>query len=565
VVIHSVQLLDLRNLQVLAKVSYVREETVETTLEDVLAQFYEVFEEHAPDSPFITSFDSKVAYVSPLSESRVLVCLGDKKPRDKNQLHRIRRLGNELVEEYEKKSGFDSQAILNELADRFLLSDICLLFFSSRNPSFKNRTGRAITKLTELKQRQESASVSPFKIGPYRVHCIMLNTSDSLNDLSPGAIESVDVASIVFSETQTTEETVERLAKQLHAELSVPILIVPGSDNELQVCREFEERLDLMLCDSASDDPIALILSVLAIAGFSDMHPELAMERWRIKSLEPATEHEESITHVSEPQGHQEFLVIDKRVAETRYAYLYEEATEHQRAPNVIAAISTFHLDSDLEETFVIRTGECGYAIVEQDDLLFTLITGPTQDLEYIRSQFSRLPALYLEDPPPTLSNPHDLYNHPPFTLKLLATIPPHHWPSREVPSRLDEPEWERFRYPMMKDFLRTIWDSIDGETSLEDITMDNQSKMILGGLYFLRRMDAIETKLSISPDDTPLLLKAPEDEFMKRYNEMEEILELINGENSLENIAKATNIEISIVIHLFTQMHKRGFVDFTK
>ncbi|MBS3795166.1 MAG: hypothetical protein KGY80_09725 [Candidatus Thorarchaeota archaeon] len=563
--IHSVQLLDLRNLQVLAKVSYVKEETEETTLEDVLAQFYEVFEKHAPDSPFITSFDSKVAYVSPLSESTVLVCLGDKEPRDKNQLHRIRRLGNELVEEYEKKSGFDSQAILNELADRFLLKDIRLLFFSSRNPTFTNRTGRALAKLSELKQRQESAFAGPFTIGPYRVQCITLNTRDSVNDLSPCEIGSVDVGSIVFSETQTTEETVERLAKRLHSELSVPILIVPGSDKELQACRGFEERFDLMLCDSASDDPIALILSVLAIAGFSDMHPELAMQRWRIESLEPATEPEETVANVSEPDGHQEFLVIDKKMAETRYAYLYEEATEHQRAPNVIAAISTFHLDRDSEETFVIRTGQFGYAIIEQDDLLFTLITGPNQDLEHIRSRFSRLPALYLEDPPPPLSNPSNLYEHTPFTLKLLATIPPYHWPSREVPARLDEPDWGRFRYPMMKNFLRAIWDSVNGENELEDITLDDQSKMTLGGLYFLRRMGAIETKLSISPDDIPILLKKPEDEFMKRYNEMEEILEMINGENSLDNIAEATNIEISIVTHLFTQMHKRGFVDFTK
>lgn len=563
--IHSVQLLDLRNLQVLAEISYVRKETEETTLEDVLAQFYEVFEEHAPDSPFITNLESSVAYVSPLSESIVLVCLGDKQSMDENELHRIRRLGNELAKEHEKKSGFDSQTILNELADRFLLTEVRLLFFSSRNPSFKNRTGRALSKLTEFKQQQESTFVGPFKIGPYRVQCITLNTSDSINDLSPDDIESIDVASIVFSETQTTEETVERLAKQIHSELSVPVLIVPGSDKELQVCRDFEERFQLMLCDSASDDPIVLILSVLAIAGFSDMHPELAMERWKTESLEPTTEPEEPVAHVSEPEGHQEFLVIDKEVAETRYAYLYEEATEHQRAPNVIAAISTFRLDKDSAETRVIRTGELGYAIVEQDDLLFTLITGPTQDLERIRSQFSRLPALYLEDPPPTLSKPHDLYNHPPFTLKLLATIPPYHWPSREVPSRLDEPDWERFRYPMMKDFLRTIWDSIDGETNLEDITMNNQSKMILGGLYFLRRMGAIEAKLSISPDDIPILLREPKDEFMKRYNEMEEILELINEENSLDKIAEATNIEISIVIHLFTEMHKRGFVDFAK
>ncbi|MFO7836711.1 MAG: hypothetical protein R6V83_08650 [Candidatus Thorarchaeota archaeon] len=561
--LQSVQLLDLRNLQVLAEVSYVEERIEKDSLDDILGQFYEVYEDYNPDIPFVTTIDSRVAYVSPLKENVVLVCLAKKEPADEDELERIRSLGKKLAKRYHEKTSFEPQQILTQLADRFLLKDILLVFFSSKNPAFQNKTGTALSKIIDLKPCQEPISTLPFNIGPYRVQCKILDPIDALGGLSQTELNSIDVVSIVFSSSDIKEERVERLAEEIYSELSVPILIVPGSDKELQTCREFEEKYELMLCDSVSEEPLALLLSVMAIAGFIDMHPELAMARWRIESLEPESKPDETSVPDSDMEGHQEFLVIDKDVAETLYAYLYEENTEHQRAPNVIAAISTFRLDQDSAETFVIRTGLQGYAIVEQENLLFTLITGLDQDLEDIRSRFRKLPALYLENPPPPLPNPGDLYAHPPFTLKLLATIPPYSWPSREVPIRSKEPDWDRFRFPMMKDFLHAVWDSINSEADLGDITMGSESKMTLGGLYFLRRMGAIDTELRIYDEDIPVLLHEPHDDFMKQYNELREILEMIDGVRSLSTIADTTKIEISIVTHVFKQMYARGYVDF--
>ncbi|MGV9103430.1 MAG: hypothetical protein ACOC3C_04875, partial [Candidatus Thorarchaeota archaeon] len=177
--LQSVQLLDLRNLQVLAEVSYVEERIEKDSLDDILGQFYEVYEDYNPDIPFVTTIDSRVAYVSPLKENVVLVCLAKKEPADEDELERIRSLGKMLAKRYHEKTSFEPQQILTQLADRFLLKDLLLVFFSSKNPTFQNKTGTALSKIIDLKPCQEPISTLPFNIGPYRVQCKILDPVDT--------------------------------------------------------------------------------------------------------------------------------------------------------------------------------------------------------------------------------------------------------------------------------------------------------------------------------------------------------------------------------------------------
>jgi hypothetical protein len=299
------------------------------------------------------------------------------------------------------------------------------------------------------------------------------------------------------------------------------------------------------------------------MSGFTDMHPELAREIWVIDQL--GTEEGAPVFAEEAPDiGHQAFFVIDKATGTPHFSYFYESESEYlRRAPNVVAAISQFDLDSSgRTETSLLQTGELKYAILEREGLIFTLVTGDKEDPELVRSRFSILPSIYFDEMPKETEDPSDLYSYDPFMIKLLATIPSENWSDRTCPTRIEEPDWLWFQSDLMSKFLQTVWNSIDGQTPLSQLVVGKGPGMVLGALHYLKRMGAIDTKLLIIPSDIPDIIRKPDAQLLSLYSHSELILGFVDGTRSIESIASKVGIDETILITVFSELYRRGYIE---
>jgi hypothetical protein len=305
------------------------------------------------------------------------------------------------------------------------------------------------------------------------------------------------------------------------------------------------------------------MLSVLATSGYADMHPELAREKWSIDDSIDAEM--DTALAKAETLGHQAFFVIDKTTGDARFIYLYDkDAVYMATAPNVVAAISQFNLDASPTSTSVFSAGGLKYALIERDDIVFTLITGDKEDVEVMRERFSFLPDLYLDEAPENKECSGQLFESPPFTLKLLATLPPEDLPGRIAPQKIQPPEWERFESNLVKDFLQAVWSSLDGHKTISELTNSTSGPdMVMGAIHLLKRMEAIDWKVRIFPEDVPNIVSEIPADVRALYSHVDDIVALVDGQKTIDAIGAELGFEASVLLTVFGELHRRGNISF--
>ncbi|MHA1930677.1 MAG: hypothetical protein ACTSV2_19065, partial [Candidatus Thorarchaeota archaeon] len=373
----------------------------------------------------------------------------------------------------------------------------------------------------------------------------------------------------VLQETIPHEEKIKLFIDMVRKKTTSPLLVIPGSDQNLERARELEISYDMILCDAVSPLPSYFLLSILAMIGLIDMHPELASKKLEIETsidkdvdidIDTRSIHKETL-------GHQAFFVVDKMTGEAIFTYYYEAKADFlRRAPNVIAAITMFSLDSSEDSsTSVFRTGKTIFAMIEYNNLIFTLITGQSDDEVAIRERFSFLPDLWSGQEESDPNDSDSPYHAVPFTLKLLATLPPEELTSKHLPVQIVEPTWENFNSPEVRDFLRAVWVSLKSALPMTELVQTSGPQMTLGAIHFLKKMGAIDLQISITETDVPIFVGTLDEDVSKLYSHLDLILELTDGTRSILEISKEIKIQTSVLTTVFTELHKRGSIDFVE
>ncbi|MHA2021144.1 MAG: hypothetical protein ACW96N_05480, partial [Candidatus Thorarchaeota archaeon] len=233
-------------------------------------------------------------------------------------------------------------------------------------------------------------------------------------------------------------------------------------------------------------------------------------------------------------------------------------------APNVVAAISQFNLDASPTSTSVFSAGGLKYALIERNDIVFTLITGDKEDVEVMRERFSFLPDLYLDESPENKECSGELFESPPFTLKLLATLPPEDLPGRISPQKIQPPEWDSFESDLVKDFLQAVWSSLDGHKTISELTSSTGGPdMVMGAIHLLKRMEAIDWKVRIFPEDVPNIVSEISTDVRALYSHVDDIVALVDGQKTINAIGVQLGFEASVLLTVFGELHRRGNISF--
>jgi hypothetical protein len=556
----NVVLFDLLGSKALASLSFSKEKLSDDFLQDVVENYYNLMQEDSAREFVDIEIDEKSTCICKVSEVTIIVGVSDQLPMPEADVERMRQFQEASSKEIQQTSVRDFKEEFTSLADALLRERLRVCFITGSDPSFEDKSGTAVDTILQNHGQKGRAYSAPLLIGPFGIEVMRISHAEVVEVDWSEDLASASLFVLVISPPLPTADRVEQIVMRVREESTSQLVVVPGSDDQLELAREYEDLYGLELSD-VSSQPTHLILSSMAIAGFMDMHPELAYQKWEIdRSID-------YISSLEEPEadsvGHQAFFVVDRRTGEAAYSYYYDERSGLlEVAPNIVAAISAFKFDPDNPtETSVFRTGDMNYITIERGHYVYTLITGTDVDVEALRERFSFLPDLFLDEVPDVVDDPTDLFRSPPFTLKLLATLPPELIPTRMAPNQSRALLWDRFENEPLRDFVEAVWSRLDGSLTMSLLVPGTGPEMVLGAIHLLHRMGAIEFELKIGPDDSPILLKKPDDEVLALYSRVDEIIGLVNGARTIEEIALELKLQPSVLVTVFAELHKREII----
>jgi len=554
-------LYDLLGSKALGHIAFSHDTVSEDFLQRVVEIYYQLIQEDSAREFVTTEIEGSGTIICKVSKVTLVVGVTDTGNVTDDDVELMRQFSDAVVKRVEQSSVRVFKEEFASLAEDLLRERIRICFITGEDPSFEDKSGSAVEMLFKTRGLKERAYTLPTAIGPFGVEIMRISHDEIIKADWSEELSDADVFALIVSPPLPTSDRVEQVVLRIRDESSSELIIIPGSDSQLELAREYEELYGLELCDSVSPKPTILLLSVMAIAGFSDMHPELALENWSVDtSVDQVITSDES---KDDALSHQAFFVVDRRTGEAAYSYYYEEkSTLLEISPNIVAAISAFKFDpATPTETSVFQTGDLNYIIIERNEYVYTLITGKDADVEKLREKFSFLPDLFMDEVPEVIDTPTDLFRSPPFTLKLLATLPPESIPGRMAPSQARALLWERFENAPLRDFLEAVWTKLDGTLTMSRLVPGKGPEIMLGAIHLLNRLGAIKFDLRIGPDDSPVLSGVPDDEVLSLYSRVDEILALVDGTRTIVDIANQLALQPSVLVTVFAELHRREIV----
>ena len=553
-------LFDLLGSKALASISFSKDIVSDEFLQHIVETYYQLVQEDSARHFVTTEIEEKSTCICKVSEVTIIVGVSDSTPIPETDIERMKRFQEASSKEIQQSSVRDFKEEFTGIAEALLRERVRVCFIASEDPSYEDKSGTAVDSILQNLGQKGRSYAAPLMIGPFGVEVTRISHDDLVKADWSDDLSSASLFVMIISPPIPTPDRVEQIVMRIRGESNSKLVVVPGSDEQLELAREYEDLYGLELSD-VSSQPTHLLLSSLAIAGFMDMHPELAYQRWEIdRSIDYLSSVEEP---EAEELGHQAFFVVDRRTGEAAYSYYYDERSRLlEMAPNIVAAISAFKFDPDNPaETSVFRTGDMNYITIERGHYVYTLITGTGVDVEGLRERFSFLPDLFMDEVPELVDDPTDLFRSPPFTLKLLATLPPEVIPTRMAPKQSRTLLWERFENAPLRDFVKAVWNRLDGSLTMSLLVPGKGPEMVLGAIHLLHRMGAIELELKIGPDDAPVLLKQPDDEVLSLYSRVDEIVGLVDGIRTIVEIADELKLQPSVLVTVFAELHRREII----
>jgi len=86
---------------------------------------------------------------------------------------------------------------------------------------------------------------------------------------------------------------------------------------------------------------------------------------------------------------------------------------------------------------------------------------------------------------------------------------------------------------------------------------------MVLGAVHLLMKMGAIKVKPVLASRDIPLLVAQPGEDLYGLYSHLSEIVKMVDGKRSIEEIGRTTGIATSVLLTVFSELHRRWIVGF--
>ncbi|MCK5264388.1 MAG: hypothetical protein KAR03_02175, partial [Candidatus Thorarchaeota archaeon] len=337
--IASATLFDLLGSKVLASLHFNQLKITDEFLQTAVSEYYSLIEENAAQKFIITKIGKQAVSILKVGDVTVLIVVGVIDVFSEKEITKIKKLDWHVTDEIERTSVREFKENFEKVAETHLRIPVNICIITVAEPPPEDVTTSAVELMVQNTGADRKSLSQSIRLGPYIIRVTQYYYDEIINDEWPKLLSSFDAFAVVVSGVLSEGDSVEEAVLRIKSNSEANIVVVPGSDEELERARDIEVNLGINLCDSVSPLPTHLLLSIIAYGEFSDMHPELAREKWIIEDKVDTSP--ESRTSEDEELGHQAFFVVDRRTAEAVYSYYYDERSRFlDLAPNIVAAIT---------------------------------------------------------------------------------------------------------------------------------------------------------------------------------------------------------------------------------
>jgi hypothetical protein len=287
-------------------------------LQTVKNEYYALVQEDTARSFVVTKVHDRAVCISKVSDVTLVIVISDSDSFSEEEIANLQKFQTTIALEILNSSVRDFKNQFPDVVDQNLRIPLNICFVTAAESSDENKSLMAVDALFEIKANPGEELSDVIKVGPYVVRVMRIDFPDVVKGNWTPVLSSIQIFALIISKQMSENEIIQEVVLKIREESNGRIIVIPGSDNDLEAARELEIIYGIDLCDTVSPRPVNLLLSAMAYGGFSEMHPELAMQRWAIEPLihqsqELREESDESI-------GHQAFFVVDRRTGEAVFS-----------------------------------------------------------------------------------------------------------------------------------------------------------------------------------------------------------------------------------------------------
>jgi hypothetical protein len=258
-------LFDLLGSKALASLSFSKEEVTDEFLQLIVETYYQLMQEDSAREFVTTDIDGKSTCICKVSEVTIIVGVSDTSPIPEADVERMKQFQEASSKEIQQSSVRDFKEEFTGIADALLRERFRVCFITGTDPSYEDKSGSAVDSIIQNRGQKERLYSAPLLIGPYAIEVMRISHDEMIKVDWSEDLSSASLFVLVVSPPLPTADRVEQIVMRIREESTSQLVVVPGSDNQLELAREYEDLYGLELSD-VSSQPTHLLLSSMAIA-----------------------------------------------------------------------------------------------------------------------------------------------------------------------------------------------------------------------------------------------------------------------------------------------------------
>ena len=242
-------LFDLLGSKALASISFSKEKVTDEFLQSIVETYYQLMQEDSAREFVTTEIEGKSTCICKVSEVTIIVGVSDTIPISDPDIERMKRFQEASTKDILQSSVRDFKEEFTALADALLRERLRVCFIASKDPSFEDKPGTAVESILQNRGQKGRRYSAPLLIGPYGVEVMRISHDELVKVDWSEDLSSASLFVLVISPPFPTADRVEQIVLRIRDESESQLVVVPGSDEQLELAREYEDLYGLDLSD----------------------------------------------------------------------------------------------------------------------------------------------------------------------------------------------------------------------------------------------------------------------------------------------------------------------------
>ncbi|MHA1485189.1 MAG: hypothetical protein ACTSPR_07720, partial [Candidatus Thorarchaeota archaeon] len=238
--IEAAALYDLRGTKVLASISFSKKAPSEELLQSVIQKFLELAEAETLDRCIQLEVNGWSVCIIQVDEVTLIAGFTSSSEISVDDIAAMQKLDEAFKKRTSETSRRDARQLFDDMVSDCLKTRLSICFFSASSPAPEDKSGSAVATLVKRLSDKFAPYTIPVSIGPYNVAVMRHTTAEVPKTQWTGHLKQVNAFVFVVAPPLPSAHDLGEVIDRIRANSEATILVVPGSDDELEFARRLE-------------------------------------------------------------------------------------------------------------------------------------------------------------------------------------------------------------------------------------------------------------------------------------------------------------------------------------